>query len=40
MEEIKSKNDVMGYNLMKFNVVCLNYVLKSCLNVGNMTQQT
>ena len=37
MEEIKRESDVLEFNLMKFDVVCLNSVLKKHLNLGNMT---
>ena len=40
MEEIKRESDVLGYNLMKFNAICLSSTLKRYLNLGNMTQQT
>ena len=41
MEEIKkTESDVLGYNVMKFDVVYLNLVLKTHLNLKNMTQQT
>ena len=38
MEEIKRESNVLEYNLMNFNVVCLNSVLKIRLNLENMIQ--
>lgn len=40
MEEIKRESGVLRYNLRKFDVVCLNSVLKMRLNLENMTQRT
>jgi hypothetical protein len=40
MEEIKRESNVLKYNLMKFDVVCLNLVLKIRLNPENMILRT
>jgi hypothetical protein len=34
MEEIKRESNVLEYNLMNFNVVCLNSVLKNTFESG------
>jgi len=39
MEEIKRESCVHGYNVIKFNVVRLNSILKMCLNLGNITHK-
>jgi hypothetical protein len=40
MEEIKRESNVLEYNVMKFDVICLNSVLKIRLNPENIIQQT
>jgi hypothetical protein len=37
MEELKRENGALRYNLMKFDVICLNSMLKLHLNLGSMT---
>jgi len=39
MEETKRESYVLGYNVIKFNVVRLNLILKMCLNLGNITHK-
>jgi len=39
MKYIKWERNVLRYNLIKFNVIILNLILKMCLNLKNMTQQ-
>jgi hypothetical protein len=39
IEEVKEESNIVGYNMMKFNLVILNLVLKIYLNLGNMTRQ-
>jgi hypothetical protein len=37
---IKGERNVLGYNLIKFDVVSLNSILKIFLNLENMSRQT
>ena len=39
-EKIKGEINVLGYNLIKFNVVSVNLILKMCLNLENITWRT